>query len=297
MVDTGQADQILGGTVVDQDGDKIGNVGQLYTDNDTGQPTWVTVSTGWFGTSESFVPLNAASIEGDTIRVPYDKAKVKDAPNKEPGEPLSEQDEAELYRYYGLGGGTTTDTTSGYATTTGTDYATTTGTDYATSGTEAGYVASGTADQAVAGTAATGEYLTRSEEQLHVGTEQVQAGRARLRKYVVSENQTVTVPVSRQEVRVEREPIAPGETVTGADIGEATQDVVLTEERVVVAKEAVPVEKVRLATETVTDQQQVTEEVRKEQIEYDTDASGQTSTTGTTYATGTDVDSTLTDRR
>ena len=113
-----------------------------------------------------------------------------------------------------------------------------------------------------------GEYLTRSEEQLHVGTEKVQTGRARLRKVVVTEQQTVTVPVTREEVRVVREPITPGDTVH-ASIGEAAADVVLTEERVVVNKETVPVEKVRLGTETVTEQQEVTEAVRKEQIEFD----------------------------
>ena len=96
----------------------------------------------------------------------------------------------------------------------------------------------------------------------------MQTGRARLRKVVVTEQQTVTVPVTREEVRVVREPIAPGDTVD-ATIGEAATDVVLTEERVVVDKETVPVEKVRLGTETVTEQQEVTEAVRKEQIEFD----------------------------
>jgi uncharacterized protein (TIGR02271 family) len=113
-----------------------------------------------------------------------------------------------------------------------------------------------------------GEYLTRSEEQLHVGTEKVQTGRARLRKVVVTEQQTVTIPVSREEVRLVREPIAPGDTVD-ATIGEAAAEVVLTEERVVVSKETVPVERVRLGTVTITEQQEVTEAVRKEKIEFD----------------------------
>ena len=113
-----------------------------------------------------------------------------------------------------------------------------------------------------------GEYLTRSEEQLHVGTEKVQTGRARLRKVVVTEQQTVTIPVSREEVRLVREPIAPGDTVD-ATIGEAAAEVVLTEERVVVSKETVAVERVRLGTVTIIEQQEVTEAVRKEHIEFD----------------------------
>ena len=114
--------------------------------------------------------------------------------------------------------------------------------------------------------------MTRSEEQLHVGTEKVETGRARLRKYVVTEQQSVQVPVSREEVRLEREPITDGnrgDAMAGADISEEEHEVVLHAEQPVVATEAVPVERVRLNTETVTDQQTVTGEIRKEQIELD----------------------------
>ena len=116
--------------------------------------------------------------------------------------------------------------------------------------------------------------MTRSEEQLHVGTETRESGRARLRKYVVTEQETVTVPVQREEVRIEREPITDanrGEALDGPAISEEEHEVVLHEERPVVEKEAVPVERVRLDKETVTEQQQVTEEVRKEQIDTDGD--------------------------
>ncbi len=114
--------------------------------------------------------------------------------------------------------------------------------------------------------------MTRSEERLRVGTQRVEAGRARLRKYVVSENVTQTVPVSREEVRVEREPITDaniGNAMDGPAISEEEHEVTLHAERPVVQKEAVPVERVRLDTETVTEQQTVTDEVRKEQIEVD----------------------------
>jgi len=233
-----QAVQTLDASVVvDSDGRELGKVGQVYTDNDTGQPSWVTVKTGWFGTNESFVPLNSATIDGDTIRVPYDKDMIKGAPNNDAGAPLSETDEQELYSYYGL-----TSTT--------------------------GRTKSHVDIPSQASTVDSGEYLTRSEEQLHVGTEKVQTGRARLRKVVVTEQQTVTVPVTREEVRLVREPLKDGDTID-ATIGEAAADVVLTEERVVVSKETVPVERVRLGTETVTEQREVTEAVRKEQIELD----------------------------
>lgn len=114
--------------------------------------------------------------------------------------------------------------------------------------------------------------MTRSEEQVRVGTETRETGRVRLRKYVVTENVTQTVPVSREEVRLEREPITDenrGDALAGGDITEEEHEVVLTEERPVVQKEAVPVERVRLDKDTVTNQQQVDETVRKEEIELD----------------------------
>jgi uncharacterized protein (TIGR02271 family) len=114
--------------------------------------------------------------------------------------------------------------------------------------------------------------MTRSEERLNVGTRQEEIGRARLRKYVVTENATETVPVSHEEVRVEREPITEanaGSAMDGPAISEEEHEVTLRAERPVVEKEAVPVERVRLDTETVTGEAQVNEELRKEQIEVD----------------------------
>jgi uncharacterized protein (TIGR02271 family) len=121
---------------------------------------------------------------------------------------------------------------------------------------------------------ATDGAMTRSEERLHVGTEQVPVGRARLRKYVVSETVTRTVPVSHEELRVTREPIAdgpPGAVPPSPMLSEAEYEIVLTAERPVVQKDVVPVERVRLDTVTVTGQETVTEEVRREQIELDSD--------------------------
>ncbi|HEX4019133.1 MAG TPA: YsnF/AvaK domain-containing protein [Frankiaceae bacterium] len=121
--------------------------------------------------------------------------------------------------------------------------------------------------------------MTRSEGRLRVGTERVETGRARLRKYVVTENVTQTVPVSHEEVRVEREPITDANATAAMDgpaISEEEHEVVLHEERPVVAKETVPVERVRLDTDTVTDQETVSDEVRKEQIDLD-DASSRES--------------------
>ena len=118
----------------------------------------------------------------------------------------------------------------------------------------------------------TDDAMTRSEERLNVGTRSEEVGRARLRKYVVTENVTETVPVTREEVRLEREPITDanvGNAMDGPAISEEEHEVTLHAERAVVEKEAVPVERVRLDKETVTEQETVTEGLRKEEIEVD----------------------------
>lgn len=251
-----------GGNVIGSDGSKIGSIGQIYADDQTSEPTWVTVKTGLFGTHESFAPLDGASQDGNDIVVPHSKDKVKDAPRVAPDGHLEPEEEDRLYSYYGLASG------NGF-----------TGTAGDTNGTVGhGTVGHGTVGHDTVGHDTSGpttdEAMTRSEEQLHVGTRQEETGRARLRKYVVTENVTTTVPVQREEVRLEREPITDaniGAALDGPEISEEEHEVVLHEERPVVQKEAVPVERVRLDKETVTDEHTVTEEVRKENIELDGD--------------------------
>jgi uncharacterized protein (TIGR02271 family) len=280
MISEQQIQQVIGTTAYDTDGDKIGKVSEVYLDDETGRPEWATVHTGLFGTKETFLPLAQADLSGDQLRFPYDKAKVKDAPKVDADGHLSPQEEQELYRYYGLGTGTTTTTDT--TTTTGTAGMAGTAGVAGVAGT-AGRTdrdrdgrADHTGEAGVVGRDVSGpttdNAMTRSEERLNVGTRTEEAGRARLRKYVVSENVTETVPVSREEVRVEREPITDanvGNALDGPAISEEEHEVTLHAERPVVEKEAVPVERVRLDKETVTDQERVSEDVRKEEIEVD----------------------------
>jgi uncharacterized protein (TIGR02271 family) len=280
MISSNNAAALIGGTVVDNDGNKIGSVGQLYVDPTSGQPNWVTVKTGLFGTSETFVPLEQADAEDETIRVPYEKAFVKDAPRIDADGPLQPDDEQRLYDYYRLGGEHRDAAYDAAAADTRPDATI----DDVHAGPDASVFESSAGSSAEAGTETTGhdtsgpttdDAMTRSEERLHVGTERVETGRARLRKYIVTENETVTVPVSHEEVRIEREPITDANVdaaTSGPDLSEEEHEVVLTGERPVVEKETVPVERVRLDTETVTENETVDEGVRKEQIDYVDDA-------------------------
>ena len=111
MISTDQIERLLSrGTVVSRGGEKIGKVGQVFLDDRSGEPEWVTVKTGLFGTGESFVPLSDADVQGDEIRVPFDKDTVKGAPRVDDSQGhLSPEGEAELYRYYGRDSASTDD--------------------------------------------------------------------------------------------------------------------------------------------------------------------------------------------
>jgi uncharacterized protein (TIGR02271 family) len=233
-------------------------------DDQTGQPLWVTITTGMFGTKQSFAPLYGSRSRGGDLQLAVTKDMVQDAPGIEADGHIEDSENEALYTHYnGYLGDTAQNQSEGYAGDTRDDLAGRDGIQ--------GHDTSGpTTDDA----------MTRSEERLHVGTEQAEVGRARLRKYVVTENVTQTVPVSHEEVRLEREPITStnrGAAMSGSDISEEEHEVTLRAERPVVSKDTVPVERVRLGTETVTEDREVSETLRKEQID-DPDVN----TTGTT---------------
>jgi uncharacterized protein (TIGR02271 family) len=243
-MDTQTITDMRGSDVLDRDGDKIGRLDEVYLDEQTGQPAWGLVKTGLFGSRSTFVPITDAQPGEDGLRVPYEKAQIKDAPNIDDDERLSPEEEAELYRYYGR--------------------------DYGSAETNG---ETGGPGQDVSGPN-TDSAMTVSEEELAVGTTQREAGRARLRKYVVTEEVTQTVPVQREEVRIEREPITDANVDAATDgpaISEEEHEVTLMEEQVVTEKRAVPKERVRLEKDTVVEEQQVTDEVRKERVDVEGD--------------------------
>ena len=234
------------------DGEKLGTIEEIYLDTKSNQPEWALVTTGLFGAKQSFVPLDGMTQDGGTATVPFDKATVKDAPNVDPDGRLSEREEAELYRHYGRDYGQNRTTSDGDD-------------DAGDRGTVGHDVSGPTTDDA----------MTRSEEELHVGKTERETGRARLRKYVVEDEVTQTVPVRREEVRIEREPITDanaGSATDGPAISSEEHEVVLHEEEPVAEKRTVPKERVRLDKDVQTEDRQVSDTVRKEEIEFDDDA-------------------------
>ena len=245
MLSIDQARTLQGKTMHGSDGAKLGTVDTLYADREDGHPTFATVQTGLFGSKTHFVPLEQAELADDGVRVPYGKDLVSDAPSVDTDAELSPDEEERLYAHYGLTGASAAPAPTGGGVA------------------PAGHDTSGPN---------TDDAMTRSEERLQVGTQQVETGRARLRKYVTTETETVQVPVTKERVTLEREPITDanvGAATDGPAISEEEHEVVLHEERPVVQKEAVPVERVRVGKEAVTEEVTVSEEVRKEQIEAD----------------------------
>jgi uncharacterized protein (TIGR02271 family) len=231
----------VGQTAVDTDGDKIGRIEAIYEDDDGSGPEWFAISTGLFGGHQSFAPVRGASADADQVRLPWTKDVVKDAPRVEADGHLSPEEEARLYQYYGMDWSSTTETPDA------------TPTRSATTGDDA---------------------MTRSEEEIEVGTRSREAGRVRLRKWVETEQVNVTVPVRREVARVVTEPITAAnmdQATSGPDLTEGEHTIVLNEEQVVVDKQVVAKERVRLEKDVIEEQRQVVDEVRKERIAMDTE--------------------------
>jgi uncharacterized protein (TIGR02271 family) len=249
MPKTTEAYDFRGRTLIDGDGEKIGKIDELYYDAQGGQPEWALVNTGLFGTKKTFVPIRSGSASGEDLKVPVSKEQVKDAPRIDADQELSESEERQLFDHYGV-----PYTTEGSTAAAGSRTSPERGVDHDTSGPDSD------------------EAMTRSEEELRVGTAERERGRVRLRKHVVTENVQKTVPVRREEVRVEREPIS-GENIdaamSGPEFSEDEHEIVLHEEEPVVEKRAVAKERVRLGTEAHEDEREISEEIRKEQIELD----------------------------
>ncbi|TDC04260.1 DUF2382 domain-containing protein [Actinomadura bangladeshensis] len=295
-----QVRELMGMSVTDTNGTKVGTIKQVYLNDDSGSPEWVTVHTGWFGMRESFVPLSGSRKNKDMLQVPYDKETIKGAPNVDADEHLSHAQIVDLYRHYGVrppggrrqGGDAETardaDRTAGDRGPTG--EAGTTETTETTGSTETGTAGpAGAAGMAVRpdragreqpamppqsareGAEAPMTEITRSEEQMRIGTERHEAGRVRVHKYVETEMVERTIPVSHEEVRIDREPIVGGEPNPQVTLAEDDHEIILYEERPVIAKETIPVERIHVRTEEVQDEQTVRGELRKERIEVTRD--------------------------
>ena len=295
---------LFNATAYDKDGEKLGDVNEVFVDDQSGQPTFVEVNHGLFGMNSSLVPLRGHDFSGDDLKLGFSKDRIKDAPDFDSDKPLTPEAQSDIFKHYGLDNArdvtdykdSNLDSKRDVQAGADKDHNLTAGAGAAGAG--AGVAGAGVAgahadekkaathttdaaaterkagvadDAAAARTNNDGE-LIRSEEQLNVNKERVASGEARLRKYVVTDTESVEVPVEREEVRVERTPInaEDAKNYNGSISGDSEEaSVTLHEERVNVNKETVPVEKINLKKDTVRDTETHTEELRKEQIDTD----------------------------
>ncbi len=271
-----------GGNVLSADGQVLGPLGRLYVDDATGRPTWVTVDTGT-SAAESFVPLDGATTSGGDVRVAYPRESVLASPGMSQDGHLSSAEEKHLLRHYGLLPGVD-------------------------------QVADDRSDERATSRLESDHVMIRSEEQLRAGTEIRETERVRLVKRIVTEEVTITVPVRREELSIERVPLddvpghrnGNGHTNGAASAGggsytymERDEDtavdrddlyaavgsafsgdevtIVLYQERPVVQTEIVAVERIHVLKEIITHEETISGEVRKEVIEAESyDAPGRT---------------------
>jgi uncharacterized protein (TIGR02271 family) len=233
--------ELRGAPVFDASGDKIGSVEEVFLDGQTHEPEWIGLGTGFFGTKRVLVPVAGASLSPDAVTVRYPKDQVKDAPDVD-ADYLTPEDEQGLYSYYGIPYGTSSSDTvlpEGDR-----DY-----------------------DRQVDLEDADRQAVTRHEEELRVGTREVEAGRLRLHKWVETEQVEVPVEVKKEKARVYRESVD-GEA-SAHEIGDDSIEVTLSEEQPVVEKRTVAKERIGIDKTVETEQQTVGDEVRKERVDVD----------------------------
>jgi uncharacterized protein (TIGR02271 family) len=235
---TTQAEDLLGARVTGADGKVVGTIEQVFRDDVDGTPAWARVRSGKIG---RFVPLGSCHVTADGVSVPFDAQKIMGGPNIDAGQHMSAAQAEELTRYYGLT--IPTQQTRG----------------------EQGQMGE-------TGQIADADWLVRSEERLQVGVEQLESGRVRLHKYVDVENIEQPVHLFHEEYDIERIPLsAEDQSRISSDLAEGELELVLHEERPVLRKERVPVERVRLRPRRVEEDTTVRDQVRRERIEIEPD--------------------------
>jgi uncharacterized protein (TIGR02271 family) len=271
---TMHAEELIGARVTGGDGQVVGTVEQVFNDDADGRPVWALIRAG---KKDKFVPLGGSKVTKDGLSVPFDSNQIMSSPEVDAGQHMSAAQADQLNRHFGLtvpqqagepdvpaqggqqdlSGRTQQQDISGRA---------------GQRDTRGGQSDLRTqAGQQGTGAPLAGEWLTRSEERVDVGTEMLETGRARLHKYVDTEPVEQAVHVYHEEVEIERIPVTPDDQVSNVTMAEDQQEVILHEERAVFRKEAVPVERVRLVVRRVEEDRTFRDEVRKERIEVEGD--------------------------
>jgi uncharacterized protein (TIGR02271 family) len=214
----------------------VGAIADVYLSRANGEPEFVLLELG--GGAQTPVPLTNARLTGGVLYLDVDAQRVAAAPPADGGAELTPEYEVRLYEFYG-------------------------------------HPPPAVAPDAAATTELPGgdegAEMTVSEEQLVVDTQPRPTERVRVRKRVVTEEVTLTIPLRREELVIEREPIEPGtaQAPDDAQIVDAEFDFLLLAEQPVIEKRIVPVEQVRLRKDVVVEEELVSDTVRKERVDVE----------------------------
>ena len=230
-------DRFAGYEVYDRSGEKIGKVDDLFVDEND-NPEYIGVKIGFLGTSSTLIPMDLVTVDESAGRldVATDKETAKNGPAFDDDREITPDYENQVYSYYGLQRSETSAEPAAYG----------------------AYTRETTDDEL---------RVQRSEEELRAGTREREAGAINVRKRVVTDREQMEVPTRHEEVTVDRVPVE-GEA-TEAEIGEDEVVIPVTEEEVVVEKRPVAKEEIRIRKDVVEDTEVVEEDVRREEVEVD----------------------------
>jgi uncharacterized protein (TIGR02271 family) len=262
---TTQAEDLLGARVTGADGKVVGTVEQVFRDDVDGTPAWARVRSGKTG---RFVPLGSSQVTSEGLSVPFDSQKIMGGPNIDAGQHMSAAQAEELSRYYGLTIPAQQTREQQMREQQPTEQMP--AQQMPAQQMPAQQMPAEQMREQPLGPQAGEEWLVRQEERIQVSKEMLETGRIRLHKYVDVEPVEQAIHVYHEEYDVERIPVTADERISGS-IAEGEQEIILHEERAVLRKEVVPVERVRLRTRRVDEDTTVRDELRRERIEIEPD--------------------------
>jgi uncharacterized protein (TIGR02271 family) len=263
---TTQAEELLGARVIGADGKVVGTVEQVFRDDVDGTPAWARVRSGKTG---RFVPLATGQVTKDGLNVPFDSQKIMGGPNIDAGQHMSAAQAEELTRYYGL---TVPAQAPRDPSQSGQQESGEQQSMQRSGQQESGQQESGQQESMQEqGSMSDSDWMLRLEERFQVDMEMIESSRVKLHKYVDVQPVEQAVHVYHEEYDVERIPISADEQTSGGTLEEGVQEIVLHEQRAVIHKQTVPVERVRLITKRVDEDKTIQGELRRERIEIEPD--------------------------
>src|SRR5829696_2672625 len=269
-------DQYAGYEVYDRNGEKVGKVDDLFVDEHD-QPEYIGVKMGLLGLEGTgLIPWELTRVdEADRrIEVSVDKAQVKEGPSFNDDRDITPEYEEQVYSHYGLERAQTNGDRGGYGEYYG-DEPGHVGPGIREGDTETGEFRGHSEDDEGVNQSGTSDLededelrVQRTEEELRAGTREREAGAINVRKRVRTDREQISVPTRHEEVSVERVPVE-GREASGAEIGEDEIVMPVTEEEVVVEKRPVVKEEIRVRKDVVEGEEVVEEDVRKEEVDVE----------------------------